>query len=524
MKKFIALFLALVMVLGISACGGNTETTTANTPATTTQKPAETTTSVPAPTETTTEKPAETTTTIVDPSFCSHNYKETETIPAGYLQDETIVSVCSLCGMEKYDIGEKGIDSIKILAVGNSFSVDAMEYLWEICTDAGFKEVILGNLYIGGCTLDTHWSNIASNSAAYTYYYNDNGIWQTNNKVTLDSALTAEAWDVITIQQGSPLSGMANSYGKLADIVAHLDAKKTNADAKIYWHMTWAYQNNTSPSGFENYGKDQATMYNAIIDTVQNTVLSTEGIDGIIPSGTAVQNLRTSYIGDKLTRDGYHLKYDIGRYLAGLTWFAKLTGISASTLTETPALFYRDLYIHTPVLTEAADAAVKAPYEVTTCVKTERELVSETRELSEEEKTYLTSLGYDPASYLVLELELTPFAQYSANGAAQIKYEGNSAGLATLSLFHTTRIFEKKEIPNGSLITVESGYLYFPHGWVDVTTGGAKTKRTNETVTIVDDAWWGDYQFRAFDFAHEDLKTDMTLDEMDVFCIFVPKT
>ena len=63
--------------------------------------------------------------------------------------------------------------SIKILAIGNSFSVDATEYLWNMLDDAGIEEVIVGNLYIGGCSLDTHWSNMSNNKNAYTFYYND---------------------------------------------------------------------------------------------------------------------------------------------------------------------------------------------------------------------------------------------------------------------------------------------------------------------------------------------------------------
>ena len=60
--------------------------------------------------------------------------------------------------------------SIKILAIGNSFSSDATEYLWNMLDAAGIEEVVIGNLYIGGCSLDTHWSNMSSNSGAYTFY------------------------------------------------------------------------------------------------------------------------------------------------------------------------------------------------------------------------------------------------------------------------------------------------------------------------------------------------------------------
>ena len=93
-------------------------------------------------------------------------------------------------------------DSLKILAIGNSFSVDAMEYLWDICKDAGYKNVKLGNLYIGGCSLNTHWSNIQSGSNAYTFYQNSTGVW-TSKTSSIAYALSSEDWDIVTVQQAS---------------------------------------------------------------------------------------------------------------------------------------------------------------------------------------------------------------------------------------------------------------------------------------------------------------------------------
>lgn len=44
--------------------------------------------------------------------------------------------------------------TIKILAVGNSFSDDGVEYLDELAQAAGIK-LIIGNLYIGGVLAGT---------------------------------------------------------------------------------------------------------------------------------------------------------------------------------------------------------------------------------------------------------------------------------------------------------------------------------------------------------------------------------
>ena len=128
--------------------------------------------------------------------------------------------------------------------------------------------------------------------------------------------------------------------------------------------MTWAYQSNSSHKEFPNYGSDQMQMYNAIVSTVQSVIVPNSVFSGIIPSGTAVQNLRTSLYGDTLTRDGYHLSYDVGRYIAGLTWAAVLRGTDPANVLWAPAQ-----YSYSPkersAIREAVSNAVAKPFEVT---------------------------------------------------------------------------------------------------------------------------------------------------------------
>ena len=47
---------------------------------------------------------------------------------------------------------------IKVLSIGNSFSQDATRYLEEIAQGRIFSR----NCYIGGCSLEMHWNNIAA--------------------------------------------------------------------------------------------------------------------------------------------------------------------------------------------------------------------------------------------------------------------------------------------------------------------------------------------------------------------------
>ena len=270
---------------------------------------------------------------------------------------------------ENYNHAANPKASIKILAIGNSFSQDAMNnHLYQVLESAGYEEIVLGNLYIGGCDVDTHWTNINNDSGAYTYYYRDastNG-WRTTYNQKVSAALESVDWDYVTIQQASPKSGLPNSLGNLNNILGYIDENKTNPNAKILWHMTWAYDEVNQNSGYANYGNDQMDMYRAILDTVNSKVLSEGLIDGVIPAGTAIQNMRTS---SKIKAavlcegDGYHLSKDYGDYIAALTWYAYVSGDDVSELTYQPDAVAncRD-DINTSV-----NGAIANPYKVTKC-------------------------------------------------------------------------------------------------------------------------------------------------------------
>jgi hypothetical protein len=203
--------------------------------------------------------------------------------------------------------------TLKVLAVGNSFSVDAMEYLYKIADDYGIDEIVLGILYIPGASLETHVQSLNKDYKNYIYYKNTDDEWTNSPGTKLIEGLVDEDWDVITVQQVSGSSGLPASYNEDLDtLLEFIYDNMTNAATKVVWHMTWAYQQNASHNSFPNYDSDQMTMYNAIVDTVQSEINTRDDLEYVIPSGTTIQNLRTSYMGDYMTVDGYHLSRDKG--------------------------------------------------------------------------------------------------------------------------------------------------------------------------------------------------------------------
>ncbi|MBQ3550885.1 MAG: DUF4886 domain-containing protein [Clostridia bacterium] len=124
---------------------------------------------------------------------CEHNYVEKEVVQPMALKDGKRKSVCSVCSAEQTET-LPATKSIKILALGNSFTIDSMQHLWNICKSAGVEEIVLGNLFISGCTLDTHWSKIESNAKSYVFYKNTNGSWTSTKKYTVLNAIKQEDW------------------------------------------------------------------------------------------------------------------------------------------------------------------------------------------------------------------------------------------------------------------------------------------------------------------------------------------
>jgi hypothetical protein len=68
----------------------------------------------------------------------------------------------------KVKIVEPEIPTIKILAIGNSFSNDSLNMVYAIAKSAGI-DVVAANLNFNGCSLQTHWINASSKRPYYTY-------------------------------------------------------------------------------------------------------------------------------------------------------------------------------------------------------------------------------------------------------------------------------------------------------------------------------------------------------------------
>ncbi|MBQ8784018.1 MAG: DUF4886 domain-containing protein [Clostridia bacterium] len=215
---------------------------------------------------------------------------------------------------------------MKLLSIGNSFSTDAHKWLHKLAKINGIK-IETANLFIGGCSLETHWKNFTENSADYSLELNGN---EGERMIGIPDALNMDKWDVITLQQASHFSGMEETYEpyltSLADAV-----KEAQPQAKLYFHQTWAYETDSLHPGFADYNHSQQEMFERIVSASQK---ASKAIGAeIIPTGSVVQKLRETVPefdyrngGISLCRDGFHLSFDYGRFTAAAVWLKTLTG------------------------------------------------------------------------------------------------------------------------------------------------------------------------------------------------------
>ena len=252
-------------------------------------------------------------------------------------------------------------DTLRLLAIGNSFSQDSVEqYLWELFDAAGIP-VIIGNMYIGGCTLERHFQNTVTGKADYAYRKVVGGVKTNRENTTLEYGLADEPWDYVSFQQASGVSGEYETYEPYLLSLRAFVRRRVPATAVFMWHQTWSYSADATHNEFPRYGRDQMAMYKAIV-SASREVIRNHGFTILIPSGTAIQNARMSAMGDVFNRDGYHLELTYGRYTAACTWFESISGVSVvgnpyhpSTISDETAA----------ICQKAAHSACRRPYKVT---------------------------------------------------------------------------------------------------------------------------------------------------------------
>lgn len=240
----------------------------------------------------------------------------------------------------------------RVLSVGNSFSQDAQKYLHAVSEMAG-EPFSCANLYIGGCSLENHVGNLESGARDYEYEYNGE---KTGLKVSLRDALENPTYPFVTLQQNSGIARDYETYHPYFETLAEY-VRKTQPNAEIFIHETWAYPKGSERLTALGYGYSWE-MHRDVRETTRR--IAREAGLRIIPAGDAMMNAMmdktVAEAGLPLHRDAIHASLTYGRFLLALTWFMTLTGKKPA---QTPIPTFSDGTVGDPVLCEALTRAAE---------------------------------------------------------------------------------------------------------------------------------------------------------------------
>ena len=256
--------------------------------------------------------------------------------------------------------GGSSADTLKVLAIGNSFTEDAcIQDLYGFFEAAG-RPVVIGVAMRGGSSIENHVDWALGDKPLFTYVRIDASGRSSEKGVTLARALSDDKWQVVTFQQQSGKAAQRETFepylGKLVKYVR----KRTPKGVRLMFYQTWAYDER-STSHWAMFGHLNAEMYPRLM-AVSREFSAKYGMD-VIPAGTAVENSRTSFNMRNVVRRGDHMNFTFGRYMVAATWFEALTGEDVRPYDYAP--YTLPNHVRREMARKCAHFACLKPYEVT---------------------------------------------------------------------------------------------------------------------------------------------------------------
>lgn len=275
---------------------------------------------------------------------------------------------------------------INILAIGNSYTQDSFKWVAQIADSLDINDYHFANMFRSGRSVPEHANAAMTDKADYAYEtYAVEGMTDVKN-VTIKQALDDKAWDIVIFQTSPTGAASADGYEDLDVLIEYIKGSE-GMDVKFMWQNSWAFARHDYPETFPNYNANrleqgktlyadengnysQQLMHGMIKDTlveqfVDGAYADVIGLDGVIPVGLAIQGARDTGKDFRipqenpinywdLTRDGYHLSNNLGKYIAGLTILRQLTGKDI-VYTDT---IYNSLNVGSPATVEQLKVSI----------------------------------------------------------------------------------------------------------------------------------------------------------------------
>lgn len=180
------------------------------------------------------------------------------------------------------------LDTLRLLLIGNSFSINASQYLPELAKE-GHHPLVIGRAEIGGCSLQKHWdlAQLAEKDPS-----NPDG--KPYNGKSLRTVLSEAPWQVVILQQYSLHSGWLETYSPYARNLYNF-IKSIRPDAQVVIHQTWAYRSDSKDFTLVTETQS-ARSANEMYQKLRESYYSTASDLGVkvMPVGDAFQKVSSS--------------------------------------------------------------------------------------------------------------------------------------------------------------------------------------------------------------------------------------
>lgn len=280
------------------------------------------------------------------------------------------------------------VHPIKILHIGNSYSLDMMQYVQYLLKDLlPNADVTIGVLYNAGASLQRYDEDLIPNNTCYAFYLWKNGeyVRYKTNSLSIIDILSMENWDIVTLQQQSNRSKDYSTYQPyLNNVIKQIEPFFNDGCELGFILTTPEYIARNKLSKYES----SIVGYNGQVSAAKN-VLNDSKCSFIIPVGTAVQNLRTiesfRYYGNgegmmNISSSGAdHLQTGIGMLAEGyayMLWLGNKIGLNLDLSkshyypkegdSKVPHGEMQGITLENCILAKkAAVYAIKSPFEIT---------------------------------------------------------------------------------------------------------------------------------------------------------------
>ncbi|MDY2604537.1 MAG: DUF4886 domain-containing protein, partial [Alloprevotella sp.] len=178
--------------------------------------------------------------------------------------------------------GDDDKPQMRLLFLGNSFSLDASHMLPQQLEDAGVntRQYTIDCVMYAGATLE-YWCQHIREDRPIKYRFHMGGKLATGDSCRTVRELLGEPWDVVIIQQASRMSDKEETYEPHMDSLCRV-IRTLCPSARIAWLLTW------SVAPYFTHGPVDRAGWEKIAD-IARTHCPADGIDVVIPAGTALQ-------------------------------------------------------------------------------------------------------------------------------------------------------------------------------------------------------------------------------------------